>query len=73
MNIGIDEAKFIDHLRKAANEYGAVSDLLDAITESIQIDSTTGIQLIVADKADKSIFQLAKIAAAFSRLDRGES
>lgn len=62
MNIGDEEAKFIDHLRSAAKEFGAVSDLLDAI----------GLALIVADETDKSIFHLAKIASAFSRLDRGE-
>ncbi len=73
VNIGKDEAKFIDHLRDAAKEFGAVSELLDAIHESISIDDATGILMIVADETDKSIFHLAKLAAAFSGLDRGES
>ena len=73
MAIGVEDARFIDHLRAAAKEFGAVSELLDAINESISIDESTGMALIVADKADKSIFHLAKLAAAFSRLDRGES
>mgnify|MGYP006054827409 CR=1 FL=1 len=72
MNIGDEEAKFIDHLRSAAKEFGAVSDLLDAINESVSIDESTGLALIVADETDESIFHLAKIASAFSRLDRGE-
>jgi hypothetical protein len=64
-------AKFIDQLREAGNQYGAVSDLLDIIESSILIDGL-GNKSIVGDADDIEYLKAASIAAAFVRLDRGE-
>ena len=69
VNIGKDEARFIDLLRSAAKEYGTVAELLDAIRDGILIDDL-GNKEIVADETDVGIFKAAQIAAAFAELDR---
>lgn len=70
MNIGKEEANFIDNLREAASRYGAVADLLLAIRDGLLIDDL-GKKEIVADESDMSILRLAQITASFSDLDRG--
>lgn len=64
-------AKFIDQLREAGNQYGAVSDLLDIIESSILIDGL-GNKSIVGDADEIEYLKAASIAAVFVRLDRGE-
>lgn len=71
MNIGKDEAQFIDALRDAAKQYGAVADLLFAIRDGILIDGN-GNKEIVADECDLGLIKVAQIAAVFAALDRGE-
>lgn len=69
INIGKDDAQFIDSLREAAQKYGAVADLLLAIRDGILIDDL-GNKEVVADSTDLIILKTAQVAAAFSELDR---
>lgn len=71
MNIGKDEAQFIDALREAAKRHGAVADLLLVIRDGILIDGV-GNKEVVADEYDLGLLKMAQIAAAFAALDRGE-
>lgn len=64
-----EHAKFIDRLRTAAKEHGAVSDLLDIIDSSIMIDGN-GNNEIVGDDDDIGFLKAAQVAAVFSKLDR---
>lgn len=64
-----EEAQFIDRLRQAAREHGAVADLLDVVERGIMIDEL-GNKDVVAENDDLRMLELAQNAAAFVRLDR---
>lgn len=65
------DALFIDRLRDAAKEHGAVFDLLTAIGDGLLIDDL-GNKEIVALDADLDLLKSAQIAFEFAKLDRKE-
>ena len=71
MNLTKDEAAFVDNLRRAAEQYGAVFDLLCLIDEGIMIDGN-GNKEVVAEADELRLIQCARVATSFARLDRDE-
>lgn len=65
-----DQVRFIERLRDAAREHGAVADLLSAISDCIYIDDMQGI-VTVGDKDDIEWLKAALIASQFVDYDRG--
>jgi hypothetical protein len=60
---------FIERLRAAAAEHGAVANLLEALDASLLIDDN-GNKEIVGDDENISLLKDALIAAQFSAYDR---
>ena len=68
MNLKKEHVLFIDQLRKASREYGAVADLLMFLDAAIVIDDC-GNRAIDGEKVD--YLQAALVAAQFVMADRG--
>ena len=60
---------FIDRLREAARDHGAVADLLGALEEGLLIDGTGNKEIIADDECIKWLVA-ALMAAKFVDLDR---
>lgn len=71
MQVTTEIASFIDRLRDAAKEHGAVYELLCAIDNSILIDES-GNREITGDDDDVRLLMASSIARAFAALDRKE-
>lgn len=68
MNIN---ASFIERLRHAAEEHGAVYDLLAVISEGLIIDDL-GNNEIIEDNENIQMLKSAQFAFEFAKLDRKE-
>lgn len=64
--------RFVDRLREAAKEHGAVFDLLGLIDDTIMIDGL-GNKEIVAGKDGVEWLMAAILAARFAAMDRSEN
>lgn len=67
-NVDSKHIRFIDRLREAAKEHGAVADLLGALSDSILIDDL-GNREIVGDKDSIEWIKAAILAEAFVAMD----
>lgn len=63
------DVKFIEALRKAGSEYGAVADLLDVLRNGLMIDGT-GNKAITASGDELQVIQDAILAAECVEFDR---
>jgi hypothetical protein len=61
--------EFIERLRTAAKEHGAVADLLESLRDGLLIDGN-GNKEIMAEGVDLEIIENAIVAADFSAFDR---
>ena len=64
-----EHCRFIDRLREAAREHGAVADLLEALDESLLIDGL-GNKEIIGGHDEIEWLKAALVAAKFVALDR---
>lgn len=67
-----DQVRFIERLRDAAREHGAVADLLSAISDCLYVDDVQGV-ITIGDKDDIEWLKAALVASQFVDYDRGGS
>lgn len=69
MELQRQHIEFIDRLREAAQEHGAVADLLSVVDEALLLDDL-GNQKFVGDDEDLDWLRAAQLAAKFAASDR---
>lgn len=69
MHLEVEHIEFIDRLRDAAKEHGAVAELLMLIDNSLMFDGA-GNKEIIADETEIEYLKAALLAAKFVNSDR---
>ncbi|WP_028354779.1 hypothetical protein [Bordetella petrii] len=69
MELQRQHIEFIDRLREAAQEHGAVADPLSVVDEALLLDDL-GNQKFVGDDEDLDWLRVAQLAAKFAASDR---